>query len=274
MIYTLTTDQHLQICFLKKNYPEICHQFDVWHKSKGIKKKLFKAAKKRANTDLMPWIRSTVNHFWWHCATCEEDHTLLREKWVSTLYHVIFMNGRALRFTKSVLAILFHLLNVYLKIGGKLTLLRILVLKQIVLDKKMINDLVYFVKFKLSGDLECYHNLLIKYCPKRLSFTFEGMVAWTQVTVLDHNDSIDSKQATTATGELRFKTQHSKVTDHYVYKKIMEPKEETYITEILDEIKYGDKSEWNYGERKKKVIAKIENPGNDLLLKNVANEIY
>ena len=57
-IHTLTTDQHL-----KKSYPEICHQFDVWHKSKGTKKKLFKAAKKKANSDLMPWIRSIVNRF-------------------------------------------------------------------------------------------------------------------------------------------------------------------------------------------------------------------
>ena len=87
--------------------------------------------------------------------------------------------------------------------------------------------------------------------------------------VLDHNDSIDMKLATTATGEFRFKTQYTNVTDQYVYKKIMEPEEKTYITEILDEIKYGDKSEWNYGEKKKKVIAKIENPGKDILLQNM-----
>ena len=42
-------------------------------------------------------------------------------------------------------------------------------------------------------------------------------------------------------------------------KRSWNPKKKTYITEILDEIKYGDKSEWNYGERKKK----------DILLKNM-----
>ena len=54
-IKTLKSDQHLQIrSFLRQHYPEICHKFDVWHKSKNPKKKLFKAAKRKANSDIMP----------------------------------------------------------------------------------------------------------------------------------------------------------------------------------------------------------------------------
>ena len=38
-ITTLTTDRHVQIrSFLSREYPEILHQFDVWHFGKSVKK--------------------------------------------------------------------------------------------------------------------------------------------------------------------------------------------------------------------------------------------
>ena len=86
---SLTTDRHKQVrYFLKKNRKDIRHQFDVWHFGKNIKKKLIKAAKKKCFSELGPWIKAIINHFWWCCATCNGDVQLLREKWVSILYHI------------------------------------------------------------------------------------------------------------------------------------------------------------------------------------------
>ena len=56
-------------------------------------------------------------------------------------------------------------------------------LKSIVCDKKLLNDLPYFIKFKQSGNLEVFPNVLTKFCPKRLSFTPDGMEARTQVAI-------------------------------------------------------------------------------------------
>ena len=40
VITSLTTDRHQQIrSFMKKEKPEISHQFDIWYVSKNIKKK-------------------------------------------------------------------------------------------------------------------------------------------------------------------------------------------------------------------------------------------
>ena len=70
----LTTDEHKQIrCFLRKEYPEICHQFDIWHQAKNLKKKLVKISLKKETKDLQLWIRAVINHFWWSCTTCNED---------------------------------------------------------------------------------------------------------------------------------------------------------------------------------------------------------
>ncbi|CAH3155917.1 unnamed protein product, partial [Pocillopora meandrina] len=41
---------------------DLDHQFDVWHLSKSITKKLAKKAKKKECADLSRWIRSISNH--------------------------------------------------------------------------------------------------------------------------------------------------------------------------------------------------------------------
>ena len=44
----LTTDSHKQIrAYLRKERPEIEHQFDVWHVGKNIKKKIVKPASEK-----------------------------------------------------------------------------------------------------------------------------------------------------------------------------------------------------------------------------------
>ena len=56
---SIATDRHLGIAALCHTaYPLINHQFDVWHVSKGIVKKLTKAAKQKGCQELSPWIQS------------------------------------------------------------------------------------------------------------------------------------------------------------------------------------------------------------------------
>ena len=86
-------------------------------------------------------------------------------------------------------------------------------LKTVVLDSKLLEDVPFLTGFKHSGNLKVFHSLLLKYCPKRLSFSYEGMHARTQLAVLDHNSGINRNQATTKIGTPRVKQQYSKVSD-------------------------------------------------------------
>ena len=70
-------------------------------------------------------------------------------------------------------------------------------LENIVLDTRLLNDLQYLVRFKHSGNLEVFHNLLLKYCPKHLSFIYKGMYACHQLAVIDHNSNLHRKQKIT-----------------------------------------------------------------------------
>ena len=89
-IRSLTTDRHTQITSeLRKKYPNIIHQYDIWHLSKWVTKKLCKKAKKKGNEQLSKWIQAVSHHLWWSAQTCNGDPELLQEKWLSTLQHVV-----------------------------------------------------------------------------------------------------------------------------------------------------------------------------------------
>ena len=80
-IMVVATDRHVGIrADMKRNFTEVDHQFDVWHLSKSITKKLTEKAKKKECADLSLWIRSISNHLWWCAKTCGGDKEMLREK--------------------------------------------------------------------------------------------------------------------------------------------------------------------------------------------------
>ena len=69
------------------------------------------------------------------------------------------------------------------------------------------------------------------------------MIALTQLPILNHNCGVNRKQILNEQGEGNINTQYTKVTAHYVAKKVMEPKDKNYIKEIIDEMKSSEFSE-------------------------------
>ena len=108
-----------------------------------------------------------------------------------------------------------------------------LALKNVVENKKILADINHLSKFCHTGNLEVFHSVLDKYFPKRLHFTLEGMIARTQLAVLDYNCGSNNTQATTKDGERRYKHIFSKVTQNWVVKKISKTKDREYIHELL-----------------------------------------
>ena len=63
-VQCLTTDRHVTITSeMRKKYPRVKHQCDVWLLAKWIVKKLTLKAKKKKCQDLLPWIQSISNQF-------------------------------------------------------------------------------------------------------------------------------------------------------------------------------------------------------------------
>ena len=79
MINRIATDRHVSISSsMKKDFQHINLQYDVWHLSKRVVKKLTNKAKQKGCEELAPWIQSVSNHLWWCAATCDGNVQLLR----------------------------------------------------------------------------------------------------------------------------------------------------------------------------------------------------
>jgi hypothetical protein len=83
-------------------------------------------------------------------------------------------------------------------------------LQKIVLGKKILNDMGKLTSSVHTGSLEVFHSVLLKYCPKRVQFSYKGMLARLKLTVLDHNYNLQREVSTTADGTERFKQEWSK----------------------------------------------------------------
>ena len=72
----------------RENYKDINHQSDIWHVCKNFKKNLTQSAKKNSCFIINGWIKSICNRLRWCCESGDGDEQLLREKWVSILFHI------------------------------------------------------------------------------------------------------------------------------------------------------------------------------------------
>ncbi|XP_063952822.1 uncharacterized protein LOC129282890 isoform X3 [Lytechinus pictus] len=89
-IRMLVTDRHLQVAkWLRENYPDINHRYDVWHIAKGLKKKIIAVSKLKDCEVVGRWKRSINNHVYW-CAssTPDGDGEVMVAKFKSILNHM------------------------------------------------------------------------------------------------------------------------------------------------------------------------------------------
>lgn len=233
----ITTDRHSQIRkYMREEEPKIRHQFDVWHFAKNIKKKLLAAGKKSSCQIIGKWVKSIGNHLWWSCATCNGDAELLKEKWVSVLFHVQnkhrwtgnkkFKKCEHPRLTKK---------EVKAKEWISPKSEAFAVLQGIVLDKKTLEDLVYLTEFCHTGVLEIYHSVYNKWAPKRQHFSYAGMITRSQLAIMDFNEGSNLEQATTKKGEKRYNVQFSKITKSWSAKPVKKEKDRGYLHQMVKE---------------------------------------
>ena len=59
--------------------------------------------------------------------------------------------------------------------------------EKVIKNKKLVSDLEHFSKFKHTDYIEVYHALYTIFCPKRIHFSFHGMITRAQMAVMDFN---------------------------------------------------------------------------------------
>ena len=106
--------------------------------------------------------------------------------------------------------------------------------------KKLLRDLGKLTEFHHTGGLQSYHSLMTKYVPKREHFCYNGMVARTQLAILDHNANVNKSQAEVKQGdnqgEKRYKVVCGKQRKNWVAKKVKAPKSNTYVEGMMNDV--------------------------------------
>lgn len=74
-------------------------------------------------------------------------------------------------------------------------------MEEIVCNKKLLHDIRFLTEYHHTGSLEVFHSLLLKYAPKRKHFCYQGMIARTQLAIMDHNLNCERSQATVTKGK-------------------------------------------------------------------------
>lgn len=193
---------------MREEYPNIIHQFDPWHVAKGIKKKLVSASNQRNCKELAPWVKSVSNHMWWSCCSFKGDAMELHIRWKSILHHISGVhcweeNGMEYKCYHKELTRDQQRMKKWLSVDSP----AYKALVEMVMDTRLLKDMEQMTLFKHAGQLEVFHNALLKYCPKHIHFEYAAMQARTMLAIMDHNENHTTRQdqATTAAG---CKTQH------------------------------------------------------------------
>jgi len=236
-IHTVATDRHVGVqSLIKEKYPEINHQFDVWHVSKSIRKKLHQKALKKGATDLMPWVRCITNHLYWSADTCAGSKQLLREKWLSCVHHTVNRhqwNGElVVQCSHGPLDSDDDEEFAWLTEDSDAHK----ALKTVVQDKRLLKDLDKLTDCCQTGSLESYHSLLTVYCPKRLFFPYPGMQTRLQLAALDHNHNVDRDTVKDNAGNPVVRQVFSKARKDWALRTVYEDKTHVYLNEILHKI--------------------------------------
>ena len=280
----LATDRHPGISKYMKELDEEDLEYDLWHVAKSVKKKLFKASKKKGCAEIAPWIKSISDHLWWCSETSKGNAELLIQRWLSLKYHVAnihdwTIDGRKSSCCHEPLSAEKVKKTKWLKPGSAAHL----EICGIISEAKLLKDLHHCTKACHTAELEVFHSLCTKYCPKREEFEYEIMDARMKCAVMDHNENCQRNQAvikksqpgTANKGEARFRCPCSKQTKEWNAKPVLEDKSYKFVEDMMVQL-VDRKSKSSMKKREKtyrpldlpRNIAPVPMPPKEELIKN------
>ena len=194
---TISNDRHPQIKKeMRVNHGQIDHQFDPWHLTKSVSKKLATASKKSGCNDLAPWTPSIVNHLWWSAESCNRDPDVLHEKWLSQSFTMspIGMNRQATDISTNVNMIDCHLSSKGKRSGSSQEVLHVLHLSTLQKTRGCSRTLNIWYNLFTQLPWKYTTPLYLMYLPKLTHFTHDVMKVVTMLAALDHDFNVNSPQ--------------------------------------------------------------------------------
>jgi diphthamide synthase subunit DPH2 len=96
-------------------------------------------------------------------------------------------------------------------------------------NTRFINQLKHCKYYVHTGMLESYHNLCLVYSPKRIVYSYTGMVLRTILAILDHNNNVGRK----VKSQVR---KYSKATKQWKLRDVYETKKDQWRLDLVQKI--------------------------------------
>ncbi|XP_073474665.1 uncharacterized protein [Aquarana catesbeiana] len=245
-IKIVCTDLHMSIRKLMRDlYKDITHQFDVWHVANSIGSKIATASKRSNAADLAHWVVPAKKHLWWCAQTCNQNPSLMREQWISIVYHVAnkhrWQTGTLYKECQHAPLNKEEEKTRYWLTPGSTAHST---LKGIVLNPHFLKNIEHLSHFSNAEELEGFHNTALKYQSKRNHYSIDSLIARMQLSALDHNKNIGRMQpvvrrVTSHGGELgsaHHRLSNSKAKKEWVVENELEPTNQEFIKEIMQDV--------------------------------------
>ncbi|VDI48769.1 Hypothetical predicted protein, partial [Mytilus galloprovincialis] len=192
-VVEVVTDAHIQVeSLMKKEFSNIKHSFDIWHGAKNLGKKVVKVAQEqKANKPLLEWSRDIVNHFW-HCADISTTEQEFIHQWMiaysDTAGNECKHGPLSSEREKGWLTGATPPHDALIKI---------------VMDKRFLRKIPYYLNCRSTAELENFQNVILKYASKRHSYGPSTYNARNQLAAIDHNAHCERKVVTNKDGTKR-----------------------------------------------------------------------
>ncbi|XP_064469886.1 uncharacterized protein LOC135384619, partial [Ornithodoros turicata] len=198
---SITTDRHPAIRkHMETHEPGTKHYFDIWHISKGLKKKLSTISKSVTCRGLDPWIQGISNHLYWCARAGGGDAQLTVDMWLSVQNHIINVHdGHKGSYPRCLHDPIPD--GVWLDPDS----VAYRKFKEVTGNKRILKDVAQMSPSHQTYALESFHSLLIRFAPKSVAFSPEGMLCRTRLAILHYNENAERCQAETLAGSQRWK---------------------------------------------------------------------
>ncbi|XP_049428542.1 uncharacterized protein LOC125886398 [Epinephelus fuscoguttatus] len=187
----VVTDQHPQVQKLLKER-NIKQLYGVWHIEKSLSTTLERLAQSKDCEVLKKWLSSMKNHFYWS-ATSSTSGSEKVAKWKSLVNHIqnvhvhedpIFPKcehpDRVSKDPKKWFQ------------PGSVALQRV---EQILNNKRVLKDVRKLSHHDQSSLLKAFHNLILRFLPENVIYSFMGLLCRLYLAVMHHNENVNHEQA-------------------------------------------------------------------------------
>ncbi|XP_056013553.1 uncharacterized protein LOC125667203 isoform X1 [Ostrea edulis] len=236
-VVEVVTDAHLGIgSVMKKDYPNIHHSHDIWHVAKNLGKKILKVAQKKGNNILLDWCKDIINHFWFSCRRAESYEEFMGI-WRSVLHHItdthewILSHGGVNHCLHGELGEE-ERTKPWLSPTKHAHVLKDLA--AVVLNKRLLNNVGYYLRFRSTAELEGFHQHILMYCSKRHAYTPPVYRARNRLAALDHNMNSDRPVQKNKDGKIRYhRVFNKKKSGRWTVHAMRERKKYEYMSSLL-----------------------------------------